>query len=119
MHHPTNDTTPEDEVEKKPSAVATTLHGEEGGTRGTRARTGLWGSFKNHTFFIFGWCAAEMRRIIDVSCLPGAGSYNASISALIRSTIVSSHKTPAVSCLHSASLISTGSEECGRAVTFE
>ena len=32
------------------------------------------GNSKNHTFFIFGWCAAEMRRIIDVSCLPGAGS---------------------------------------------
>ena len=44
-----------------------------GGDKGTRARTGLLGS-KNHTFFILGWCAAEMRRIIDVSCLPGAGS---------------------------------------------
>ena len=37
-----------------------------------RGRT--WTQSKNHTFFIFGWCAAEMRRIIDVSCLPGAGS---------------------------------------------
>ena len=119
MHHPTNDTTPEDEVEKKPSAVATTLHVGTGTRGGDRARTGLLGIQKNHTFFIFGWCAAEMRRIIDVSCFPGAGSYNASISALIISFMVSSHKTPAVSCLHSASLIWIGSDECGFAVTFE
>ena len=60
---------------KKTSAVATTLHGGTGDKGGTRARTDL-GNFKNHTFFIFGWCAWEMRRIIDVSCLPGAGSYS-------------------------------------------
>ena len=44
----------------------------QGGDKGADRTFG----FKNHTFFIFGWCAAEMRRIIDVSCLPGAGSYN-------------------------------------------
>ena len=44
-----------------------------GGDKGDKGAGRTLG-FKNHTFFIFGWCAAEMRRIIDVSCLPGAGS---------------------------------------------
>ena len=65
----------QDEIQKT-SAVATTLHGGTGDKGGRQGAERTFGNFKNHTFFIFGWCAAEMRRIIDVSCLPGAGSYS-------------------------------------------
>ena len=68
----TNDASQEDEVQKRrvPSRQPYTWG------LGTRGGTGRRRTSKNHTFFIFGWCAAEMRRIIDVSCFPGAGSYN-------------------------------------------
>ena len=57
------------------------------------------------TFFIFGWCAAEMRRIIDVSLAAGH-----SIDIILDHVLYGIlPQPPAVSCLQRASLIWSGS----------